>query len=897
MASFAEHARFGGDAVGRDKVVYMGGDPPLAPPRELPLDIHGFSGRSDSLARLGGLVDENRRSRSPLIIAITGMPGVGKTALAVHWAHLIADRFTDGHIFIDLRGHSDRAALTSREALSRALRALNVPASRIPADEGELTTLYRSQLARKQILIVLDDAASFQQVHPLMPGSPSCVVVVTARDELAGLVAHDHARTVPLHPLPAGEALELIRTVAGPERTDAEPEAARRLVHMCGGLPLALSVAAANLATRPQQSVAEAVRTLDRGDRLSNLTLGRDMDGAVGAAFDLSYRGLDPGLRAAFRLLGLIEGPTFTPQATGALLAVTPGAAARVLGRLEDANLVQAVASDRYQLHDLLREYARGRAEEEDERVVRESALERLATWYLTRAQQAGRFLDRYRRTIGQELAGPPTGADPAERARHLDWFTAEHLNLIEVVGQTSRLGWDELTWELADAVYDFFELRRYSHENIAVHRLGLAAAERRGHLPSQFFMRHHLAVVYRCLGRAREAFAEAEQARRLSRQVRDRYGEAAALDNTARIHLHLSEYREALATARTALAIRREIGDRHGEATTLDTTARGFQGLSEYQRAFECAAAALDIRQAIGDVRGEAEALDIIARVYSAWGRSSLSLRYARESLEKRGVIGDRHGEGEALAFIGHLHMWLGRYPEALDYVERALRIRRAICDRHGEAEALVYLSTILRRLGDHDGAIRAGLEGLDIHQELEDRHGEAEALNSLSRSFRRKKDYERARVDAERSLQISRSIGDRSGEATALNALALVAHWQGAQGTARKGATRSLRLRRRIGDLRGEANSLDLLCKVYLELGLLEKARRTALRAGDIVAAVEDNYGQVVTLHALAEITAEIGDRDEAVRNARKAIDLERNLGVRSRRNKTRRLYKEIL
>ncbi|MBC6456500.1 tetratricopeptide repeat protein [Actinomadura sp. HBU206391] len=899
MATFPGEARFGGDAVARDKIVHLNSGPYSAPepPRQLPLDIHGFSGRGETLAKLDRLVEENQRALSPLIIAITGMPGIGKTALAVHWAHLMADHFPDGHIFIDLRGYSDRVALSPREALGQALRALNVPARRIPVDEDELASLYRSQLAKKRILILLDDAVGAEQVHPLLPGSSSCVVVVTARDDLAGLVARDHARTVPLDLLPAGEALELVRTVAGQERTDAEPEAATQLVRMCARLPLALSVAAANLATRPQQSVAEAVEVLSKGDRLSNLAVGRGLDKAVGAAFDLSYRGLEPELQSTFRLLGLVEGPSFTRQSTSALLAVTPEAAQRTLGRLEAANLVQAIASDRYQLHDLLREYARGRAEEEDDSLVRESALQRLATWYLTRAQQAGRFLDRYRRTIGHELAAPPVDVDPTERARHLEWFTAEYRNLIEVVRQTSRLGWEQLTWELADAVYDFFELRRYSHENIAVHRLGLDAAERQNHLPSQFFMRHHLAVAYRELGQAREAFAEAERAHRLSRQIRDRYGEGVALDNIARIHLVLSEYRNALAVSGMALTIRREIGDRHGEATTLDTTARGHQGLSDYQRAFDRAAEALVIRRDIGDVRGEAETLYSIARIYNGWGRASLALESADQALAIRREIGDRHGEGETLAFMGYLHMWLGRHLQARNYVENALRLRQAIADRQGEGQVLVYLSTILRRLGDMDEAVRAGLEALDILQELGDRHGEAEALNSLSRSYRRKGAYERAHEDAQRSLEISRSIGDRFGEATALNALALIARSRHQVGAARKIAARSFRLRRQIGDRRGEANSLDLLCKVYQRIGLLPKAHRTGMLACSIGAEVEDGYGRMVTLRVLAEIAHAMGDHDQAVKHIRDAMDLEKELDVTGRRSRTLRLYGVIL
>lgn len=896
MTTFLGGANIGGDSVSGNKIVHMTATAPESddPPRQLPLDVPGFTGRQDVLSRLDALAAAG--GRAPQIIALTGMPGIGKTALAVHWAHLMSERFPDGQLFIDLRGNARRGALSTREALGQALRTLRVPSSRLPVDEDELAALYRSRLANKRVLVVLDDAANAQQIYSLLPGTPSCVVLVTARRKMTALVARYGACAQALDLLSEAEALELVSGVAGRERTQREPDAAVELVKMCARLPLALRVAAANLATTPQQTVADTVEALAEGDRLSKLALGDDPREAVGATFDLSYRGLDSALRRTFRLLGLVEGPNVAPEAVGALLAATPQAARRLLDLLETAGLVQAIGRGRYHLHELLREYAHARALKEDSPIVRTAAIQRLATWYLTTAQQAGRFLDRYRRTIRQEMTEPPVNPDQAERARQLEWFALEQPNLTEITRQVAHLGWSQLTWELADAVYDFFELRRYCHENLEVHRLGLEAAQRESNPLARFFMHHHISVIYRELGRTQEALLEAAAALQLSAQVADRYGEAAVLDNLARTYLQLSDYRMALGLGKQALAIRREISDRHAEATTLDTLARGYQGLSRYDQAYRCADDALSIRKEIGDLRGEAETLDNMARIYFGWGHVDHSLDSAERALTIRQEIGDRHGEGETLAFLGDLYRWTGRHARACEHIEQALAIRRKISDRHGEGRALVYLSTIRRRLGRYEDALQAGLEALDVLQELGDRQGEAEARNSLCRCYRRMGMFDEARAEAERSLAISRSIGGRHGEAMALNALGLIELNAGPLGRARRAAKRSLRLCHLIGDERGITSSLDLLGKVYLRMGLAEKALRTAELAFTLEESVGYRYGQTVTLRALAEILMVLDRPAEAMTKARLAQDVALQLRDRHEEAKTLRLLATI-
>jgi tetratricopeptide (TPR) repeat protein len=875
-------AEFAGDAVAGNKIIQLAATSVAEPPRQLPLDVRDFTGRGKALATLDALVDDREHDRSPVIVTITGMPGVGKTALAIRWSHRIADRFPDGHLFIDLRGYSERAALSPEEALGQALRALGVPSRRIPADTDELAALYRTQLAARQMLVVLDDVASSLQVRPLIPGTSSCLVVVTSRNHLEGLVASAGARTVPLDVLPAEEALDLVGAVAGRDRTEAEPEAAAQLIQLCARLPLALRIAAANLAIRPQQTVADTVRALSEGDRLSRLAIGEDLGGAVGATFDMSYRGLSDELRRAFRLLGLIEGPTFTSAATGALLAITPEAAAQLLHRLHAANLLQAVRQDRYRLHELLREYARRRSAADDQ-LVQESAIQRLATWYLSTAQQAGRFLDRYRRTIRQELTEPPDNVDPVERKRQLNWFVLERANLMAVIRQASRFRWDQLTWELADAVYDFLELRRHSADNLEAHRLGLQAAQRERHHLAQFFMYRHIALSYRELGQYRLAFAEVKCAYEISRRIQDRYGEACALADFARVHYPIGEYKQALETAQEALRIRRDIGDRHGEATTLDTLSIVHLRLSQYQEAWNHADAALPLHRELGDRRGEGETLDNLARIYRGWGRHKKALTCAERALAIRRTLGDRHGEAETLALLGALHLSVGRLPLGQQHVDGALRIFRKIADPHGEGKALGHLSAINRRLGRYSDAMRAALEALDVFQELGDPQGEAETLITLARVQRRIGLEERAVNDAQRALAVTLKIGNRWGEGSALDALALahlnLCHFD----LALEHAERALACFREIGDRRAQGQTMDTLCKIHRMMGRYDSALGLAHEALAIETEIDDNFGLSMTLTTLSQIHVNMRELDEAFQCLYRSLTVKREVGDR--------------
>ncbi|MEZ0109728.1 DNA-binding SARP family transcriptional activator [Catenulispora sp. EB89] len=354
-------------------------------PAMLPASISDFTGRAAHLRWLDGMIPDPAVSPTAAmpIAVIAGTAGVGKTALAVRWAHSVRDRFPDGQLYVDLHGYTPGEPVRPQQALSRFLRAAGVPAEQVPVDVVEAAGMFRTLLADRRVLLLLDDVYAAEHVRPLLPASPGCLVVVTSRDRLDGLVARDSARRATLDVLPEPEALALLGRMAGPARVAAEPEAAAGLVHTCARLPLALRITAAHLAARPDRRLADHLADLGRGDLLGQLEIDGDTETAVGAAFDFSYTALKPGARRLFRLMGLVPGADITAPAAAALADVPPAEAARLLDRLAAVHLVDQHRPGRYGMHDLLRRYAAQQAGAEEDARDRAAALDRLADHHL----------------------------------------------------------------------------------------------------------------------------------------------------------------------------------------------------------------------------------------------------------------------------------------------------------------------------------------------------------------------------------------------------------------------------------------------------------------------------------------------------------------------------------
>jgi DNA-binding SARP family transcriptional activator/Tfp pilus assembly protein PilF len=706
-------------------------------PRELPPAVPGFTGRSAELRALDRLLDRPgaQAPGAMVISAIGGTAGVGKTALAVHWAHQVAGRFPDGQLYVNLRGYDPGQPVPAADALAGFLRSLGVPGQEIPPDADERAARYRSLLAGKQMLVVLDNAGSADQVRPLLPGAPGCVVVVTSRDTLAGVVARDGAARLDLDVLPLEEAVALLRTLIG-ARVDAEPGAAAGLAGQCCRLPLALRVAAELAAARPAASLAALAGELaDLRTRLNLLAAGGDPRTEVRAVFSWSYRHLDAEDARAFRLLGLHPGPGFEPYAAAALTGTAVPQARRALDVLAGAHLIQLAAPGRYGMHDLLRGYARELSATADGGQERHAALTRLFDHYLHIAAAAMDALfpaERHRRPRIPRPATPvPPLADPAT-AR--EWLDAERAALVAVAGHTAAHSWPGHATQLAAT------LSRYLRNG--------------SHIP--------------------EAVTVFSHALDAARRIGDRAAEATALNDLGDVGWQQGRLQQAADHYRQALALFRAAGDRAGEARALGSTGLAEQELGRYEQAARHHQEALTNFRDLGDRFGEARALGNLGLVQRLQGRYQEAAGYYQQSLDLSREIGDRLGEAFALLRLGVVDLRLGRYQEAAGYLEQALALFHETGSTVGEAETLIRLGEVYLELGRYEQAAGNFERTLAMFREIGIPAEEAGALNGLGEAHFRMGDTGKARVHHAAALRLASEAGSPLEQAHAHSGLA---------------------------------------------------------------------------------------------------------------------------
>ncbi|HEY2505887.1 MAG TPA: tetratricopeptide repeat protein [Streptosporangiaceae bacterium] len=709
-----------------------------ARPRELPAAVTNFTGRERELARLTAVtaraVIEHRQT--VVISAIGGTAGVGKTALALEWAHRAARGYPDGQLYVDLRGYDAGEPLPAVDALAWFLRSLGMAPSDIPAGQEERAARYRTLLAGQRVLVVLDNAISAEQVRPLLPGSSGCVAVVTSRDPLTGLVARDGAVRLDLDLLPLTDAVNLLRTLIG-ARVEDDPRAASELALACCRLPLALRVAAELAASRPGARLSSlAAELADQQRGLDLLDTDGDVRASARAVFSWSYRSLSTATARAFRLLGLHPGPDFDSYALGALTGSTAEQARRYLDQLARASLILPAGAGRYCLHDLLRAYACELVTAHDD--DRHAALTRLFDHYL---HAAGAAMDRL---FPAELHRRPRIPVPGSPAPVLDdtgaaraWLDAHRSTLTVVATYTAEHGWPRHTTQLAATLARHLDAGRHYIEAVTIHGSAHTAAQRLGDHAAEATALFSLGLAGTRQGRYQQATAYSREALGLYRRAGDLTGQARALSNLGNISARQGRYREAAAPFREALALFREMGDATGQAHTLSNLGFIDQRLARYQRASRYLRQALELCRANRDTMGEAYTLASLGCLCRHQQRYERAAEYLEQALELCRAIDERTCEAHTLADLGLVELDLGRHDQAADNVHQALVLFRASGDQSGEAEALNSLAAV--RLGMNRAAeARAGYaEALILARHIGDQHEQARAHEGLACAY----------------------------------------------------------------------------------------------------------------------------------------------------------------
>jgi tetratricopeptide (TPR) repeat protein/transcriptional regulator with XRE-family HTH domain len=644
----------------------------VAFPAQLPPAVVGFSGRAPELSKMDHLVARPEKPTGPAIAVVSGTAGVGKTALAIYWAHQVLDRFPDGQLYANLRGFEPAGEpRTPDDTVRGFLDALGVPPERIPADLDAKVGLYRSLIAGQRMLILLDNARDAAQVRPLLPGTASALVVVTSRDSLAGLVAGAGARPVPVGLLDPDGSRALLAERLGANRIAAEPGPVQEIVERCAGLPLALAVVAARATASPDEwsSLRELAAELVTVSSGLDPLVGTDAATDVRSVFAGSYRTLSPGARRLFRLLALYPAGEFG-EPVAASLAGHPVRAP--LTELTQAFLIMPVGPGRYTWHDLLRSYALELVGEREADLA--AARRRLLDHLLHTAHAADRLVIPSRDPIPLDHAEPGAVVSPLEDLdAALAWFAMERRALAAATGMAAAAGLDRHAWQLAWATLEYLNRWGYWADAAAVHETALAAATRLGDPGAQALTHRGLGRAYGLLGRLDEAEAQLTRAVELFSTLGSSAGAARTELSVAGLAERRGRYPDALHHASRALELFRQAGRPTGVGNALNTVAWYHSLVGDHVTALALGAEALTVLQATGDRFGLASTWECLAVAHHGLGTYAEAIDCYRRALELHRANGDRYSESEALHRLGDAYAAIGATEEAGDARERA--------------------------------------------------------------------------------------------------------------------------------------------------------------------------------------------------------------------------------
>ncbi|MFC3495717.1 tetratricopeptide repeat protein [Glycomyces rhizosphaerae] len=664
--------------------------PPAAdwPARGLPADDRAFTGRNEELRRLDRLLREHRRGRAVVISALTGIGGVGKTALAVHWARsrAVRARFTDGCLYLNLNGYADVPPTSPEQALTKLLEQLGVEPQAVPDDPDAIAAQYREALQGRRLMIVLDNAHSEPQVRPLLPTEADCLVVITSRNRLDGLHAtHSGITNLALDTLASTEAASLLRNLLGRLTIKgAEEEEIAAFAAACGHLPLAIHIAAANYLTHHSRSasIGDYARTL-AGDRLGHLNVGpTDPSTSVAAAMDRSYRHLTATAQRAYRLLGLNPGADATAALATSLTGLGVGDTRTALRELTRANLLTEDARGRFSFHDLLRDHAAALAGRTDSTAERRDAMRRLLDHYVHTAYPAALLLQPSTHELALPLAEPCRGSVPetfTERETALAWFEAEHPGMTATALNQEAGEFDVQVWQAAWALFGFFSVRGRLRAQSALQHAALGAAERLGEPVAQAHNHRGLAWSDTRLGRFEDSRSHLMRALELSAEVGDLTGQAATYHSLAVLADQQRHYAEALDHTRQFLKLFKAAGSGVGVARGLNSLGWYHAQLGEYSEALDFCEQALNACQELesGHRRHlEAAIWDSFGFIHHRLGNHDRAGCYYRQTLHRNRELGERLAEGETLSSLGDLHLSSGDPDSAREAWQEALDI-----------------------------------------------------------------------------------------------------------------------------------------------------------------------------------------------------------------------------
>jgi tetratricopeptide (TPR) repeat protein/transcriptional regulator with XRE-family HTH domain len=745
--------------------------------RTLPRDIAAFTGRQ---AELGQLMARWAASGGGVVAvhAIGGMAGIGKTTLAVHAAHRLADQFPDGQFFLPLHAHAPgQRPVDPADALASLLLTAGVPAAQIPPGVDARAARWRDQMAGKKILLVLDDVAGHEQVRPLLPGTPGSLVLITSRRRLAAL---EDAAVVSLDTLSPGEAADLLAQLAARADTTAGDPGVAQLAGLCGYLPLAIGMAGRQLAHHPAWTPAALAAELAAAkDRLELMTAENL---SVAAAFGLSYHDLNDAQRRLFRRLGLHPGPDTDAYAAAALDDTTVSQARRHLEALYDQHLITEPAPGRYRFHDLIREHARALAADDD-RAARDAAATRLLDYYLYTARAAGGYFPSWTNAEDSAPPGrPPASAPPVSTPWQAGgWLEAERTNLHAAAGYATATARPRYAVSIPAAMDGFLQTRGYWDQGLVLHQAALAAARRAGDQPGQARALMGLCPMQAMTEDDPAAVASATRALQLYRDLGDRTGQAAALAMIGLLHAATDAYPAAAAELRQALELFGDLGHRRGQGDALRYLGQMHRYTGDYPAAADC----------------------------------------QRQALELYRDTGYRSGQAETLTYLGAVQQLTGDYPAAAASLRQALTLNRDLGDSWQQAAVLTELAAVQRLTGDYPAAAASSQQALSLSGDLRDLRSQAYALNELGLVQQLTGDYPAAAASHQQALAQSRDVGNLLGQAETLNCLGELASRTADGHQARGHHAQALVIARDLGTLPEEARALEGIGHSHLRDG----------------------------------------------------------------------------